>query len=284
MPKVVTRSIVVSDNREKEEYDKDKPLQTYFCLCGQMVLIIDCTLEKLPLRSRDGARVIDSTKHVNKKTSEKGEIVHIRRPGGVEKQFREKCTKCGLLLFYRHSEKDHQVTFIVDGALFEPDKGPLKTPLIVNKKKEPKKHHCKQLCVTNKFESPEVVPLGFDLRTSSMHSTTKPTPPMRILITMFDEVKKKSVAVEFIRETLVMLSKKTKEMGKYATVTVSTIEDEEDEIEAKEIADSYASNARIISKQMHRKGLNKRKAEDVVTEEIERKAKLKKGTLIDNAP
>lgn len=221
MPKVVTRSIVVSDNREKEEYDKDKPLQTYFCLCGQMVLIIDCALEKLPLRSRDGARVIDSTKHVNKKTSEKGEIVHIRRPGGVEKQFREKCTKCGLLLFYRHSEKDHQVTFIVDGALFEPDKGPLKTPLIVNKKKEPKK---------------------------------------------------------------VMLSKKTKEMGKYATVTVSTIEDEEDEIEAKEIADSYASNARIISKQMHRKGLNKRKAEDVVTEEIERKAKLKKGTLIDNAP
>lgn len=221
MPKVVTRSIVVSDNREKEEYEKDKPLQTYFCICGQMVLIVDCALEKLPLRARDGARVIDSTKHVNKKTAQKGETVHIRRPGGIEKQFREKCIKCGLLLFYRHSEKDAQVTFVVQGALFEPEKGPLKTPLLFNRPKEKKK---------------------------------------------------------------VMLSKKTKEMGKYATVTVSTIEDEEDEIEAKEIADSYASNARIISKQMERKGLNKRKAEDLVTEEIERKAKLKKGTLIDKDP
>ena len=39
----------------------------------------DRLLEKLPLRERDGARVLDSSKHTHKITPEFDEIIYIRR-------------------------------------------------------------------------------------------------------------------------------------------------------------------------------------------------------------
>lgn len=58
-----------------------------------ILLFLDCAIEKLPLRRRDGARVIDGSKHAHKMTCDQDETVYLKRLEGIERQYRMKCKK-----------------------------------------------------------------------------------------------------------------------------------------------------------------------------------------------
>ena len=56
----------------------------------------------MPLRPVDNARVIDTHKRVQKITcKDESEVVFIQREKGIEKQYRKKCIKCDLSIFYQ---------------------------------------------------------------------------------------------------------------------------------------------------------------------------------------
>ena len=64
------RPILVTDSKDQEEYDSASvSLNVFRCLCKQVAVIADVVLEELPLRRRDGARVIDTSKRTAKVSS-----------------------------------------------------------------------------------------------------------------------------------------------------------------------------------------------------------------------
>jgi hypothetical protein len=165
MPKIVSRSIVCSDSKNEEEYSEEKTLNVYYCLCGQLSLILDCTLDKLPLRNKDKSRVVDGAKHAHKiNCSEPSddEVVYLKREKGIERQYRLNCKKCGLFVMYRTDLSKPSITFIVNGSLVASTRNVFSHALFNNE-------------------------------------------PRKILVT-----------------------KRTKDMGKFSSVTVSTVDEEEE--------------------------------------------------------
>ena len=223
MPKIVSRSIVVEDSASRRDKrgeanneGEEKPLQVYYCLCGQMAIVLDRSLDSLPLRPCDGSRVLDPAKHTHKITPEYDEVVFIRRAGkGIERQHRYKCKGCNLQLFYKH-DVESGVTFVFKNAVVSSAQNRAKKDIY------------------------------------------------------------KQVAMEQPKSSVV--TKRTKHMGKYSSTTVSTVSDDEDELEEKEIADSYALNAKIIRKQLERKGMTTKNQESSQGDEDGKKSR---GTLLE---
>lgn len=210
MPKVVSRSIVCTDQRADPRDEND--LTVYYCWCGQIGLILDCKIHKLPLRKRDGARVIDSRKHHFKlscidtrRPIRDDDIVYVKwADDEIERQYRLKCKKCNLWVFYKHSP-DSNVLFIVNKAMNIRPRNPL---------------------LAAKLSS----------TTGDNASTSRPSTSTNI------------------RKTEINSG------GRFASVTISTVEEEEAEAEAKEVANSYELNATIVQRELERqKEIRKRR-------------------------
>lgn len=61
MPKVVSRSIVCSDTKDKEEYNQGAtPLTVYHCLCGQMALILGKPTKLLAYLTRGDRKILSA--------------------------------------------------------------------------------------------------------------------------------------------------------------------------------------------------------------------------------
>jgi len=247
MPKIVSRSIAVED---KQSSKPESPLHLYYCLCGQMCLILDRLMETLPLRSRDGARVIDGSKHTHKMTPEFDEIIHIRR-NLLNPQLLD-------------PEKDavRQPVRDVNAEIPEEELDPDVDPEEEKRARE-EKDRIKRTKNIEKQHRYKCKSCGLQLfyRHDPASSVTFAIKGAVVSASQSKANKDiyRQVAQEQVPRKVPQVHKKTKHMGKFSNVTVSTLSDEEDELEDKEIADSYAMNAKIIEKQLERKGMGKKR-------------------------
>lgn len=136
MPKIVSRSVISSSDGPSSTTGagnaaaggSTQPLRIFYCLCGDFALVCDQSLDELPKRPLDGARVmrcLDSPKGAKKTTfklsARQGKQVMLRRPDGtLEKQHRFHCSRCDLPLGYEVTPpplKSGKFTYILPGAL-----------------------------------------------------------------------------------------------------------------------------------------------------------------------
>ena len=203
MPKIVSRSIACSDTSTGNDFSaEDSRLFIYECLCGQMCLVTDTNLKRLPLRNRDSSRVLDIKHTVFKLYSHTEynaleDLIYISDRDNeqtVERQYLRRCPRCKLPIAYMHQEPKQSDFVAPDSCLYFIMAGGL-----VERKNKEKQHQ--------------------------NHRSNQDYKP---IITKTDR-------------------------GRVGVVTVSTVDEEEEEIEAREVADSYEQNARIISRQLDRK-------------------------------
>lgn len=183
----------------------------------------------MPLRKSDGARVIDPKWTTAKIFMENADTIYIRRTQGLEQQYRKKCKKCGVPIFYQHPF-NLSVTFIIENALLTANE----ISCVNGKNEEETAKKVKILLKNNKF-------------------------------------------LFFIK---VIMTKHVKNQGKIGSVTISTVDEDEDEVESREVNESYTTNAKIIEQQMQRKGMIRDRLTVINEDENSALKKKKYGTLL----
>eukprot|EP00038_Savillea_parva_P003740 m.129605 g.129605 ORF g.129605 m.129605 type:complete len:211 (-) comp11269_c1_seq2:2589-3221(-) len=117
MPKVISRSIVVTD--QDDEVEQMARHHTYFCLCGKLAMVAEFDLSELPRRKLDKARLLPAGGKYKLESNAGGSQL-IARDGGKERQHLRVCGRCHLPLAYQ-PRKDSSSLYVIDGALLRED-------------------------------------------------------------------------------------------------------------------------------------------------------------------
>lgn len=98
--------IINMTNEDAQKFD-DVPLRTAYCsICGSIAVVSQTRLHQLPKRKTDDAYCFPEGEGAFLKIYLKeGDLVRLKRPGGVESQQRLTCKECKQVMGYRSAAK-----------------------------------------------------------------------------------------------------------------------------------------------------------------------------------
>eukprot|EP00440_Ansanella_granifera_P021277 gb/GFBE01023097.1/.p1 GENE.gb/GFBE01023097.1/~~gb/GFBE01023097.1/.p1 ORF type:complete len:200 (+),score=49.38 gb/GFBE01023097.1/:1-600(+) len=103
---------IVNHTSEDSAVLGEKTLFSHYCsICGEHCVAADCKISKLPKRSTDRAFALEESSHFHKKYANFGERILLKRPNGVEKQYRFYCRQCRQPIGYRPSPENNTSKF-----------------------------------------------------------------------------------------------------------------------------------------------------------------------------
>ncbi|WVQ79307.1 hypothetical protein IAT38_001404 [Cryptococcus sp. DSM 104549] len=133
MPKIVSRATVSSSEQAGVTQSARAVLRSYYCLCGDFVLVLQGKLERLPKRKSDGAYIIrskpgaDETKQPARKfklNATPGQRCLLKKKGTQELELRQPfcCSRCSTTIAYQTTPApagDAPFLYILKGSMTE---------------------------------------------------------------------------------------------------------------------------------------------------------------------
>ncbi|WVN86893.1 uncharacterized protein L203_102067 [Cryptococcus depauperatus CBS 7841] len=133
MPKVVSRAVVSSSEQARPTQSARAVLRSYYCLCGDFVLVIQGKLDRLPLRKTDGSYIIrsqpgsDPVKQPARKfklNAQPAQRCLLKRKGTTDLEIRQpfSCSRCKTNVAYQTGPPpagNSPFLYILKGAVTE---------------------------------------------------------------------------------------------------------------------------------------------------------------------
>ncbi|WOO77588.1 UPF0428 protein [Vanrija pseudolonga] len=110
MPRVYTRAIVSTSDQAQKTESSRAVLRSYYCLCGDFLLVIQGKLDRLPRRKSDGAYIVRSQPGRKgqparkfKLNAQPGTCAIVKRRGDDKHEVRQPfvCSRCRTAVAYQ---------------------------------------------------------------------------------------------------------------------------------------------------------------------------------------